>query len=126
MKHYQITFQVPDDFVPEDLELNVTYKDEIEIVQEGEVSVESLLANQINLTNQKREDGDVFLFKYPDKMSPEFATAVKDYLAEALPDNTVIGLVDSIDLLVQNSDQAIEMLEQMINKVKTRSAILKK
>ena len=35
MKQYQITFNVPDDFDPEEMELNVTYKDNVAILNEG-------------------------------------------------------------------------------------------
>lgn len=126
MKHYQITFEVPDDFVPEEMELNVGYKDHVAITQEGEVNIEELLKDKVEIVKQEYSEGNILIFKHPEEMSPEFATSVMRYLEAVVPNSTAIGLVNNVDLLVQYPEEAVKMLEGMINKIQTRAAILKK
>lgn len=126
MKTYQITFNVPDDFVPEEMELNVSYKDDIEIIGEGEVDISDELLSKTSLLPTKIEKGQVVIYKFPEDMPPDISSLILKQLEANLPDNTIIGMVDNVDLLVQNSDDAVKMLEGMINKVSTRAKILMK
>jgi len=131
MKQYQLTFGVPDDFNPEELEINVTYKDDIEIIDEGYrdfyKKIEDLITEKVSLLTKNTEGDNVVIFKFPGELTqfPQYITHLKEVL-ELKTDKTVIGVLDNVDILVQNADDAIEMLEGMIGKIKARALILRK
>lgn len=133
MKQYQLTLSVPDDFDPEQLEIDLSYKDDIEIVNEGYTDDHEILDAITNTIEKKvdlstlKVDGDiVVLFKFPGELT-QFPTYI-NHLKEALELKTkkpVVGLLDNIDILVQNADESIKMLEEMAGKVKARALILR-
>lgn len=131
MKQYQLTFEVPDDFNPEELEINMTYKDDIEIIDEGYrdfyQKIEDLVAKKVLLLTENTEGDNVVIFKFPGELTqfPQYINHLKEVL-ELKTDKTVIGVLDNVDILVQNADDAIEMLEGMIGKIKARALILRK
>lgn len=131
MKQYQLTFEVPDDFNPEELEINVTYKDDIEIIDEGYrdfyKNIEDLITKKVSLLSENTGGDNVVIFKFPGELTqfPQYITHLKEVL-ELKTDKTVIGVLDNVDILVQNADDAIEMLEGMIGKIKARALILRK
>ena len=132
MKHYNITFEVPDDFNPEELELNASYKDAVEIFSEGfsdvVETIKSVVSDKLSLNKITVSDNDVILFKVDkdcgldDYEFAGYLNAVKETIEETCK-CPVIGFVGDIDLLVENADEAIDMLNGMIAKVKVRSAV---
>ena len=61
---------------------------------------------------------DVVLYKFDPYIFPEDLKAIDDAVNSAFPDNQVIGLVKDIDVLVQSPEEAIDMLEKMLAKIK--------
>ena len=143
MKQYQITFAVPDDFNPDELELNAGYKDEITICDESYVSEDSNAAsflanisegllqfmkdNNIEISKESAGEHDVVVFKFPPEIlqhaeSSTYISLIRQQLEQAFGCLT-IGIVNDIDLLVENADEAIKMLNGMLAKVKVRSAV---
>ena len=115
MKEYQITLQVPDDFDPEQLELS--YPEEFEVVAEGEFNP----LDYVDKIGNVQEDS-VVMFKFPPNTDPGFANWLQNYLEKEFPDNKVLGFVGDIELMIQNEAEAVNMLEQMIAKVKSGAA----
>lgn len=54
---------------------------------------------------------------FPDSLPREDVGALANYLQEQYPNNPVIGILSDMDILIQNADEAIEMLEGMKNKI---------
>ena len=70
-------------------------------------------------TNVKEDD--VILFKYPSDTEPDDVMLIKDVLRSEFPDNKVLGLTSDVELLIQNADEAVELLENMIAHIKITS-----
>lgn len=122
MKQYTITFDVPDDFDPNELELTASYKSDIEISYEGFSDLASILKDKIELSNMGSvKDTDVVIFKLPVDMMGE-APYIHERL-EAELGCKVLGLVNDTDVLVENQAEAIDMLNKMINTINLRSSI---
>lgn len=129
MKIYNIALAVSDNFDPEQLELNLNYPDEaIEIADEGfnnpSKIVESFVAEselkQLQVNNQA-----VVLFRFPAELTqqnPYAAQLIKQELENILHCQ-VLGVTNDIEVLAQNSAEAIRMLQQMIDKVNSKSIV---
>ena len=130
MKTYQLTLSVPDDFNPNIMECSMNYPDgDIQLIGEGfydivEVAkeqVKKLSVSPINVTKTS-----VVIFKFPQSLAVEAGAQFIKQIQLELEANlhcTVLGLVDDIDLLVQNSAEAVKLLEGMLAKVKSKSII---
>lgn len=126
MKLYNLTLSVPDDFDPEQLELNMNYPDEINLSGEGFVSIEDILS-KCEIDVSKISESSVVIFRFPQELvdqpgGPEQLNDIKVYLESQLK-CTVIGLTNNIELLVQNSAEAIQMLQGMMNKINSKAII---
>ncbi len=135
MKTYQITFAVPDDFNPDEMEINVGYKDELSICDEGFNSISDSLDkflsdSGINLEELQLKEDSVIIFKVPvsvaDSMNQSelavYFNMIKNGL-EAATGKKVMGYIDNIDVLVKNANDAIDMFNGMIAKIKLRDSI---
>ena len=128
---YQLTLEVPDDFNPEEMGIELSYKDEVTIVSEGfTLSSDSTLDELLKSIEVKKETIDehsVVIFKFPKAIMelPEGPTVInmlKDRM-ESEFGCPAVGYLDDIDILVENADEAINMFNGMIAKVKVRSAV---
>lgn len=89
---------------------------EVEIVPYTLIDLHS-----VELLSQHVNEGDVILFRYPSDVDPEDAVLMKDVLQAEFPEHKVLGVTKDIDLLVENSDDAVAMLEKMIAHIKIAS-----
>jgi hypothetical protein len=129
MKTYNIALAVPNDFDPEQLELNLNYPDGyIEIADEGfndySKRVESFVAES-ELKQLQVNDQTVVLFTFPSELAqqnPYAAQLIKQELENILHCQ-VLGVTNDIEVLAQNSAEAIHMLQQMIDKVNSKSIL---
>ena len=132
MKLYKITFEVPDDFNPDELELNASYKDEINISSERFVNAQKdeilqIIKDKCTFEKATIGENDVIIFKFPKEALdlPDAMTYLTS-IRTAIETNfgcPAVGFVGDIDVLVENADQAIDMFNGMIAKVKVRSAV---
>ena len=80
----------------------------------------------IELFNKDIKPGQVVQFRFdPNTVDAVEADYIRELLSTAYPDNIVIGIVEDIELLVNNPEQAIDMLEKMIAHIKVKSGINK-
>ena len=123
MKTYTIALNVPDDFDPEKLGVDLSYEEDIEIAHEGFFSLENF-RDSIEPIRQDVTEHSVVTFKFPPEAlnDPIALNLIKDKF-ECEFGVPAVGYVNSIDLLVQNADDAIAMFEKMIAKVKTQAAV---
>jgi len=132
MKQYQFTLSVPDDFNPEELAIELNYKDGIQITNEGFLNeqyseaIDSLIQSA-SIEKKSGDKNEVVLVKFPrdNVNNPEFGV-VLDMLMQRLEevlDCPVICYVDDLEILVENADQAIDMFNGMIAKIKVRAAV---
>lgn len=128
MKHYQIVLEVPDNFNPEELDMTVSYQDDIEIFSEGFTNDDELseklksIIESCEISTIEVKDNDVVLFKFDDSVQPEEAS-IAMLTIEEKTGRPALGVNKDIDLLVEDADSTIEMLNGMIAKVKTRAAV---
>lgn len=138
MKQYQMTFNVPDDFDPEEMIMNVQYeKGEITIEGEGFYedmiptdilnSIDDFLKNDLRLVKDAVKEGDVVRMVFtPESARLPFFGKVINALKVAVEETyevPCIAHMSSIDVLVESADEAIDMLNKMIAKIKVRSAV---
>lgn len=64
----------------------------------------------------KVEEDDTITIMFPESYIDEIGSAVK-YLQDTYPNNPVIAIIDNMDMLIQNADDALEMLDGMKNKI---------
>jgi hypothetical protein len=86
-----------------------------------------LVENNIEIKKETVTDHDVVVFKFPQEalQMPDASTFLS-ILREQIETTfgcPAIGFVNGIDILVENADQAVDMLNGMIAKVKVRSAV---
>ena len=142
MKQYQIVFNVPDDFVPEELELTASYgKGQGEISIEGESFIKSseedvtkaweelksIVEEKISFKIDEVPENSVIRILFPPEVATDFESlsslnTLKDAV-EAVYRKPCICYCNSMDLMVDNADDAIKMLNGMIAKIKTRAAV---
>ena len=123
MKQYTITFDVPDDFNPDEMALNVQYPAEIALADEGFFNMEELIKEKIKVSEIKPEEGKVILFTFPsERVGVENLTKMRDTL-ETVTGLPAIGYISDFDVLVQQADEAINMFNGMIAKLKLHSAV---
>lgn len=65
----------------------------------------------------------VIIVRYPDDCSPEEINMMISTLKLEIPDHVVLGITKELGLLVENSKEAIDMLERMIAHVKVKSGV---
>ena len=123
MKKYTLVFNVPDDFVPEEMDVNTSYKDDIELVYEGFANLEDSIKNAVSGLDIK--ESSVVIFKFPEWACdcPEQVQSIKKYIEDTVPCKCVLGIVGDVDILVEDSASAIDMLKNMINVINLRSSI---
>lgn len=135
MKKYQITFEVPDDFDPEELELEAKYKDTISVSDEGFVTVTSgdlakILEEKLTAVSERVSTGDVIILKYPievaDQLAYDGGIMLQNWVQkiESKTGFPVLAMLDSIEFMVENKEESIAMLKAMIEKIEVRSSIL--
>lgn len=138
MKSYEIVFSVPDDFDPEEMILNVQYKDgDIAIEDEGFIDelvpasileqVDDFLNNDLRLIKDTVNEGDIVRMIFtPEAAQLPFFDKILVSLKEAIEATykvPCIAHMNNIDVLVENADEAINMLNGMIAKIRTRAAV---
>ena len=62
-------------------------------------------------------EDDVVAFMFPEKVPAESVQGLVAYLQNTYPDNPIIGVLSDMDVLVQNAEDALEMLEGMKTKI---------
>lgn len=128
MKQYQITLGVPDDFNPEELDMTVSYKDDIEILSEGFTDIADIkkklqaIVDNCELSTIEPKENDIILFKFDESTSAEEAKSIM-FVIEEKTGRPAIGMSKSLDVLVEDANATVEMLNGMIAKVKTRAAV---
>lgn len=123
MKQYTITFDVPDDFNPDEMALNVQYPAEITLADEGFFNMEELIKEKIKVSEIKPEEGKVILFTFPSEtIGVDNLNKMRDVL-ETVTGLPAIGYIDNFDVLVQQADEAVNMLNGMIAKIKLHSTV---
>ena len=137
MKQYQITLNVPDHFDPETINISTTLvdpkpEDDISICDEGFVDEESCpvlidtdeIADKILIDKLEGvSKSTVVIFKYPvELMNPDIIMPIQK-MVEAKSGCTTLGLVNDIEILTQNSVEAIKMLQGMINKINANAIV---
>lgn len=128
MKPYTITLDVPDDFDPELLEIILSYpSDGVKIKSEGFLSSEELTRaiDSLSIETAKLSSSNVVIVKFPSDSDPEptqyFLNILRDQFEET--GCTFIAMVNDMDVLVQNSAEALKMLEMMKQKINSKSII---
>lgn len=139
MKQYQILFDVPDNFVPEQLALQATYDDPeaantITISDEGFVDgnqaleltdeLKTFIENHTVILKDGSNEHDVVRIMFSSNSNVELdqlQTVTK--VCEVVYQCPCICCTSDLDVLVENSDEAIKMLTGMIAKIKTRAAV---
>lgn len=124
MKTYHFTLEVPDDFDPGQLELNLNYPEDISILDEGLFSLEDI-AKMIKVDQIKVLPNSVVTIKFSEEAmnDPGLIQLFTSTLKETLKDCTVISMIDDMDILVQNSAEATKMLQGMLDLIKSKSII---
>lgn len=128
---YQLTLEVPDNFKPEEMGIDLSYKDEITIVSEGftlpsDSTLDELLKS-IEVKKETIDEHSVVIFKFPKAImelpdGPAIINIYKNKL-ETEFGCPAVGYLDDIDVLVENANQAIDMFNGMIAKIKVRAAV---
>lgn len=62
-------------------------------------------------------EDEVVTLMFPESVPAENVQNVVNYLREVFPDNPIIGILSDMDVLVQNSDDALAMLDGMKAKI---------
>ena len=128
MKQYQITLGVPDDFNPEELDMTVSYKDDIEILSEGFTDIADIkeklqtIVDNCELSTIEPKENDIVLFKFDESTSAEEAKSIM-FVIEEKTGRPALGMSKSLDVLIEDANATVEMLNGMIAKVKTRAAV---
>jgi len=128
MKQYQITLGVPDDFNPEELDMTVSYKDDIEILSEGFTDIADIkeklqaIVDNCELSTIEPKENDIVLFKFDELTSAEEAKSIM-FVIEEKTGRPALGMSKSLDVLIEDANATVEMLNGMIAKVKTRAAV---
>ena len=137
MKQYQVVFNVPENFDPDKLSLQASYEvpedaGQMSIEEEGFVDDEQEITltpeleqfvkdRTVILKDGSNENGVVRIMFNEGADADDLQMIVK--VCEAIYKCPCICLSANMDVLVENSDDAIKMLNGMIAKIKTRSAV---
>lgn len=137
MKQYQITLEVPDEFDPEEDIINIQFGNEadvesISIVDEQFVSAEKyierfeeikkLIESNCDFKLDDLKDDSVIRIMFDPTDDVSNLQEVLTYV-EMIYNRKCICLCNKLDVLVENADEAINMLNGMIAKIKVRSAV---
>ena len=115
MKEYYLALEVPDDFDPEQLGIELDYPEEVEIKSEGEL--DQLIDFEVEL--KEKTENSVAVIKFPVEAGESSRLALS--VVENKFGIPAIGIVNDFNLLVENADEAVKMLEGMIQKIKSAS-----
>lgn len=126
MKEYHFTLQVPDDFDPEQLAVDLSYPEQdVEIINEGfNTNLEEIVKN-IKLETLNISSTSVVIIRASQSYFDtdiESIIALQKYI-EGKYECTTLALTDDIDVLVENAAEATDMLKRMIDKVNSKSII---
>ena len=84
--------------------------------------VPNLLSEDFKATVEDVKEGQVILFKYPADVSSAFdVQSTLNLLKAEFPNNKVLGIANDVELLIQDADNAVNMLNQMIAHIKLAS-----
>lgn len=122
MKKYYFALEVPDDFNPEELDIDFKYKDDITVSREGFIDED--LLSKLNIKKDTVGENDVVRFTFPvdDTINYETLDLFREMLEYAYK-CPVVGHADNLELFVENADKAIDMFNGMIAKIKVRAAV---
>ena len=124
MKYYQVTFEVPDGFVPEELAIEASYKEDIAIATEGFVDIESLIKEKLELSALDVSEHRICIVKFKQDAAFDVTTVNQLKLAiESVTGLTTLCILDDMEIMTANSAEAIDMLQKMINKINFRASI---
>lgn len=115
MKEYYLALEVPDDFDPEQLGIELDYPEGVEIKSEGEL--DQLIDFEIEL--KEKTENSVAVIKFPVEAGESSRLIMS--IVENKFGIPAIGLVNDFNLLIENADEAVKMLEGMIQKIKSAS-----
>lgn len=124
MKHYTLTFQVPDDFDPDKLDITASYpEEELALVNESFLNVEEIVKNLV-LEYPKVSNTSVAILKFPKEFMDDLASLQVIVLSlKASLGCEVFSMVNDLEIMIQNSAEAVQMLQRMIDKIKAKSII---
>lgn len=135
MKKYILELDVPNDFNPDEMDVEISYPndDSISVSNEGFIDSIYLLEDVRRAIDNmdyldklgEVKSTDVVIFRYSVEFmdsDPETVILIQKLLESKLG-CTVIGLVGDVDVLVQNSAEAINMLKAMIDKINAKAII---
>lgn len=115
MKEYYLALEVPDDFDPEQLGIELDYPEKVEIKSEGEL--DQLIDFEVEL--KEKTENSVAVIKFPVEAGESSRLVMS--VVENKFGIPAIGIVNDFNLLVENADEAVKMLEGMIQKIKSAS-----
>lgn len=115
MKEYYLALEVPDDFDPEQLGIELDYPEGVEIKSEGEL--DQLIDFEIEL--KEKTENSVAVIKFPVEAGESSRLIMS--IVENKFGIPAIGLVNDFNLLIENAGEAVKMLEGMIQKIKSDS-----
>lgn len=101
--------------------MEILTKAELDYLREDAKSVEELFSKieateHSEVENMDLYEGDVVVMQFPTGAYDGVPEIVQK-LQDMYPDNPVIAIVKDIDILVQNPDEALEMLDGMKAKI---------
>lgn len=73
-------------------------------------------AGTVDLACLDMQEGEVLVISFPAE-NAEAVQQLAPFIQQAYPNNPVIAVVDDIDLLIENADEALEMLNDMKAKI---------
>lgn len=138
MKRYQVIFEVPDDFNPDDLTLTASYGEtpgQIRLADEGfelsqpelEEAMKDFIKELHSITVDNIGENSIVRVTFDEK------TATQPYFAENIQaimkmiENSYkvpcVCHMDNVDVLVEDANEAVAMFEKMIAKIKTRASV---
>ena len=141
MKQYQITFNVPDDFQPDELSLSANYdrgENEISIAEEGfteeseEIGkiweeLQTLIKEKLDLKVDTVPENSVVRITFPPEAVADYQALTSLNILKDAVESTYkcpcIIYCGTLEVMVENADDAIKMLNGMIAKIKTRAAV---
>lgn len=124
MANYRIVLDVPDDFDPTAMDIELSYPDDSVTILSESFEDNTDTIEKLHISEHDINKNSVVLIKVP----PEFSNNFEDIrtiqeLLEAKYGCITLSMLDDIDFMVQNSAEAIDMLKKMIDKINLRSSI---
>lgn len=122
MKYYKVVFGVPDNFNSDELKWAYN-KDNVNVCKEGFVEVDSLdenLADKLDLSSISTKDNDVVICKVDAETFDDISLVdLRDMVRhiEKVVGRPVVMLPNDSDLTALSKKEAVDMLEDMIQKL---------